>query len=255
MKHAIRLVSALFVLATAGCVTEGESLSEPSSPEEAARANMNVGIGYLEESRPDLAIPRLERAVELAPRFADAQRTLAVAYDMTGEIELAEQHHRRAAQLAPSEPNTQNGFAVFLCRQNRWSDARPYFQRALDNVGRGDPVPITNNAGTCAAAADDLEGAETYFRSTLAVDAANVAALRGMIDVSIRSENLLPGRAFFQRLERTITPQDQDLLACYRIEMGLGDVPAAQECADRLQRDYPRSPAIDQLRNLQANAN
>ena len=49
------LLPVSFLLMT-GCVTEGVPTNEPASPEEAARANIDLGIGYLEQNRPELAI-------------------------------------------------------------------------------------------------------------------------------------------------------------------------------------------------------
>jgi type IV pilus assembly protein PilF len=245
-------VSFLFM---AACVTEGVPVAEPASDEEAARANLDLAIGYIEQGRPELAIPSLDRALELEPRSADAHSTIAVAYDMTGDPELAEEHHRRATQLAPSEPNTQNRYAVFLCRQNRWQDAEPYFRRAVANLGRESPASILDNAGTCALAAGDLPAAEAQYRAALQANEADVQALRGMVEVSIRADNLLQGRAFYQRLERGATLQATDLLSCYVIESGLGDAAAANACAARLEREFPGSPAVRQLRELQQNAN
>ena len=255
MKSATFFLVPVSMLLIAGCVTEGVPVTEPASDEVAAQANLDLGIGYLEQNRPELAIESLSRAIELQPRSADAQSTIAVAYDMAGDTALAEEHHRRATQLAPSEPDTQNRYAVFLCRQNRWQDAQPYFQRAVANAGREGPASILNNAGTCALAAGDTEGAEAQYRATLDLDPANVDALRGMIDLSIRSEDYLQGRAFFQRLERGTILQPTDLLSCYAIETRLGDTAAANDCATRLQREFPGSPAIRQLRTLQQNAN
>jgi len=255
MKSASSFLVPVSLLFIAGCVTEGVPIAEPASDEEAARANLDLAVNYLEQGRPELAIPILERALDFDPRLADAQSAIAVAYDMTGDPELAEEHHRRAAQLAPGEPNTQNSYAVFLCRQNRWQDAQPYFQRAVANVGRNSPASILNNAGTCALTAGDLPGAEAQFRSTLQAETSNVDALRGMIDVSIRSENYLNGRGFFQRLENSTTLQPTDLLSCYVIETRLNDTAAANACASRLQREFPGSPAVRQLANFAQNAN
>ena len=247
------LLPVSFLLMT-GCVTEGVPTNEPASTEEAARANIDLGIRYIEENRPELAIDSLERAIEFEPRSSDAHSTIAVAYDMTGDFALAEEHHLRATELAPSEPNTQNRYAVFLCRQNRWQDAEPYFERAVANADREDPVSIINNAATCALSAGDFAGAEAQYRNVLQIDSTDAGALRGMIDVSIRSENYLQGRAFFQRLERSATLQAQDLLSCYVIESRLGDQTAAAECSMRLQQEFPGSPALRQLRDLEQDA-
>ena len=251
MRFAALVAALLAALATAGCVTEGELIAQPASDEEAAQSNLALGVRYLQENRADLAISALERAIELQPRNADAQSTLAVAYGLTGEVELAEQHHRRAAQLAPNEPNTQNRFAVFLCLQNRWRDAEPYFRRAIQNSPPSNPVSIMNNAGNCAMTAGDTSAAEGFFRDALAIEAANVDSLRGMVDLSIATEDFLPARGFWQRLERATTLRAEDYVDCYRIEAELRDQSAAQSCADRMQREFPGSPALRLLRELQ----
>ena len=91
-------LSVLTVMAVihAGCVTEGEIRSQPASDAAQAEANLSLGAGDLQENRPDLAIDALLRAVEVEPRHANAHSVLAIAYDQTGETELAEDHHRRA---------------------------------------------------------------------------------------------------------------------------------------------------------------
>ena len=238
----------------AGCVTEGVAPITPASDEEQVDANLALGVGYLQESRPDLAIEALERALEIDPRSADAHSTIAVAYDLEGTIDLAEQHHRRAVQLAPRDADTQHRYAVFLCRQNRWDDADPYFQRAADAATRNVRIQFLMDAANCARAGGDMAGVERNLRQVLDIDAANAAALRGLMDVSIRTSNFISGRAFWQRLERATQVQPDDLLSCYVIESQLRDAAAAQDCAERLRREFPGSPALTQLRELERNA-
>jgi type IV pilus assembly protein PilF len=237
-----------------GCVTEGAIRSQPASDEEQAEVNLSLGSEYLREGRPDLAIDALLRAVEAEPRHAGAQSVLAVAYDQFGEVELAEQHHMRAVQLAPGDSDIQNRHAVFLCRQDRWTDAEPSFRRAIDASNRAALQTVIINAASCARGANDLESAESYFREALAVDARNEAALRGMVDVSIRQENYIQARAFWQRLEANIPLQAEDLLSCYVIETAMNADAAAQACAERMPQEFPGSPVLAQLRRLQTNA-
>jgi type IV pilus assembly protein PilF len=235
----------------AGCVTEGVIAPEPASDLEQAEANLRLGVGYLEEERPDLAIEALLRSLDFQPRMASAHSTIAVAYDQTQEFELAEEHHRRATSLAPADSDTQNSYAVFLCRQNRWIDAEAYFDRAIAASSRLAAMQPMGNAAICATAAGDLEAAERYLRSALEIDPGNVGVLRRLIDVSLQTANYFSGRAMFQRLNATGAIQDTDLLSCYRIERGLNADSQAAECADRLRREFPNSPALSQLRELE----
>ena len=248
-KYGTLLVTAFLA---AGCVTEstGVLIPEPASNAEQAEVNLALGVSYIQQQRPDLAIDPLRRAIEVDPRSADAHSVLALAYDQQGSTELAEEHHRRASQLAPRNAVIQNSYAVFLCIRNRWADAEPSFQRAIDATTREESVETILNAARCARGAADLVAAERYFREALTIAPRNVEALRGMVDMSIRSSNFLAGRGFWQRLEQANPVSPEDLLACVVIEQQLNASDAADACATRLQREYPSSPAVNQLRDI-----
>lgn len=241
-------------LPIAACVTEGEIRREPASPEEQAEVNLALGVGYLQESRPDLAIEALQRAIDIQPRSAEAHGTIAVAYYQEGQVELAEEHHRRATQLAPRNGEIQNAYAVFLCLQNRWEDADAYFQSAVEALPRNVRLDVLLNAARCARGAGDLGGAERNFRSVLELSPTHAEALRSMMDISIRTDEFRNGRAFWQRLEADVQIQAEDLLACYMIERELNDTAAADACAGRLRREFPGSPAATRLGELERNA-
>jgi type IV pilus assembly protein PilF len=238
-----------------GCVTEGVVRSQPASDEEQSQANLALGASYVREGRADLAVDPLLRAIEAEPRNSEAHSVLAIAYDQTGSTDLAEEHHRRAAQLAPRSADIQNRFAVYLCRQNRWTDAAPSFRLAIDASERAASLPTIINAASCARGAGDLEAAESFFREALDVDARNADALRGMVETSIRQSDYIQGRAFWQRLESSIPLRAEDLLSCYIIETAMNATAAAEACAERMPQEFPGSPVLPQLRRLQANGN
>ncbi len=128
----VRLAQLFGVLAViAACATTAGPARDRGKA--AAVANMNLGAGYLQQGRADLAVERLERALKQDPRLADAHSIIALAYDQLGMTDEAEQHYRRATQLAPDNAATTNSYAVFLCLHNRWSDAEPLFKRAAEN--------------------------------------------------------------------------------------------------------------------------
>ena len=252
MRTVTLAVVCAIVAFLSGCVTEGGLALEPASVEDQAQANLDVGIGYLQEQRPEVAIDALLRAINLDPRLAEAHGAIALAYDQTGDPELAEQHHRRATQLAPSNPALQNAMAVFLCRQDRWTDAEPFYQVAIDRAGNAG-IEYMFNAATCARAGGDPVAAERFYRDVLDFDAARPDALRGIVQVLIQQEDYLTARAFWQRLEPTTELVAEDYLSCYVIESGAGDTIAARDCATRLRRDFPGSAASRRLNQLEQN--
>jgi type IV pilus assembly protein PilF len=246
MKASLIIVVLGLCFLSAACVTTTNG-PEPASAEEAAVANMNLGIGYLRQGRPEIAVDALERAISLNPRLAPAHSALAIAYDQLSEPEEAEEHHRRATQLAPDNSDVQNSYAVFLCRHDRWADAELYFERALSNPRYATPTVARVNAGNCAREADDLAKAEDNYRAALTLDPRNADALDGMIELSVLQENYLQARAFIQRSFAAHKATARELALCYYAEQQLDDRDAADECLRELRASYPDSPELGRI--------
>lgn len=242
------LVLASFCALLSGCVGAGD---RESSDSDAAQANLNLGVAYLRQSRPDLAIENLERALDLDSRLAPAHNALALAHDQLGNFDAAEEHYQRALDLEPANPAIANSYAVFLCRRNRWADAEPYFRRAVASPGYATPAAALANAGSCARVAGERDRAEEYFREALSRNPAFPAALAGLMELSYRNENYLQARAFLQRYLEVQSPTPDVLLLCYSIERALEDGNAAEQCARQLRSEFPQSAELAQLRQFE----
>jgi type IV pilus assembly protein PilF len=253
MKASRLVILIAMAAAVSACVT-ATTEPRPSSDEEAAIANLNLGVGYLRQGRPDAAVEALERAADLNPRNADAHSALALAYDQLREPERAEDHHRRATQLDVNNAAAQNSYAVFLCRQNRWTEAERFFQRAAENPRYATPAAALTNAGNCARDSNDIEKAEQNYRAALAIDPAFADALNGMVELSVQNENYLQARAFIQRLFTASMPTARQLWLCVFVERQLGDLAAAENCAQQLRANFPNSSEFAALRELERNA-
>ncbi|HEX6995023.1 MAG TPA: type IV pilus biogenesis/stability protein PilW [Gammaproteobacteria bacterium] len=234
-----------------GCAGVGGRASSDSA---AAQANLNLGVAYLRQNRPDLAVDNLERAVRLDPRLAAAHNALAVAYDELGQSDEAERHYERAIRLEPANPNIANAYAVALCRRSRWEQAEPYFRRAISNPRYETPAEAATNAGHCARGVGDLERAEQYYREALGIDPANANALAAMMALSYERENYLQARAFLQRYLDVQPATPSVLLLCYNIERELEDRAAAERCARRLRTEFPQAEELAQLQPFERDA-
>jgi type IV pilus assembly protein PilF len=244
------LVSLIALAACAG----GVGVDDGPPVNEAAVANMNLGAGYLQQGRTDLAIERLQRALAQDPRLVLAHTTIAVAYDQIGSLEEAEMHYRRATELDPDSAGAANAYAAFLCnRQNRWADAEPYFRRAAANPTYATPeVPLTN-AGLCARAAGQNEAAANNFRAALARNPSYPDALLNMMELSYQDQNYMQTRAFVQRYLDTRPPTAAVLLMCFNTERELNNAQAAEGCAAQLRSGFQGSPELEQLEQQRTN--
>jgi type IV pilus assembly protein PilF len=239
--------------ALTACVSSGGSVSEPASQNEAAVANMNLGAGYLRQGNTELAIERLQRALTQDPRLVQAHTTIAIAYNQIGNVEEAENHLRRATQLAPQDGAAANAYAAFLCeRGNRWADARPYFRRAAEDTSYDTPEVALTNAGLCARDAGDPAAAEENFRAALARNARHADALLNMLELTAQRGDNLQARAFLQRYLDVRPATAPVLLICVNVERALNNAVAADRCAAQLRSGFPGSPELTQLEAQQS---
>jgi type IV pilus assembly protein PilF len=250
MSHLMRNATAIVVLSLSqACVTTSRVPDPP--PEEAAAANLNLGIAYLRQSRPELALEKLERALEYNPRLAAAHSTIAIVFEQLADPEAAEEHYLRATQLGPDDGSAANSYAVFLCRRNRWQEAERFFRRAADNPRYLTPAAALTNAGVCARAADDTVTAERYFREALTRNPIFPDALYHLANLSYREQDYLQARAFMQRYLGNTASSPEMLLLCVQIEKALGGDNDAQACAQNLRSRFPNSAEVAQLNALE----
>jgi len=233
------------------CASSGGS---GSSEEQAAVANMNLGAGYLQQGRYDLAVERLQRALAQNPRLVEAHTYIALAYDQIGSMADAETHYLRATQLDSSNSVAANAYAVFLCRQNRWQDAKPYFRRAAENPTYATPDVALTNAGMCARDAGALDEAAESFRAALTRNPTSRDALTNMMELSYQTGNNLQSRAFVQRYLAAHAPTAPVLLTCVNVERALNDQTAADRCAAQLRSGFQGSQELQQLETQLRNA-
>lgn len=230
--------------ALAACAGSGGRAAD----NEAAVANMNLGAGYLQQGRLDLAVERLQRALAQNPRLVQAHSTIALAYDQLGDYDQAEMHFRRATELDSNDGAAANAYAVFLCsRQNRWAAAAPYFRRAVADSRYPTPEAALTNAGVCARSAGDLEAARENFRAALARSPTFRDALLNMMDLSYQREEFLQARAFVQRYLDAYPPTARVLWLCFNVERELENSAGADRCAAQLRTGFQNSAEFQQL--------
>ncbi len=87
----------------------------PARADEKGDAKKQIEFG-IEVARRGLwyeAIFRWKKAVELDPENASARNNLGVAYEQSGEFELAEGEYERALELAPDSVYIRQNYELF----------------------------------------------------------------------------------------------------------------------------------------------
>ncbi len=95
----------------------------------AASACHQKGLERLRGNRADLALPELERAVELAPDNAEFLKNLGNARKATGNLEGAVASYRRSLRVAPDYLPVLYNLGLTLHEMNRLDEAEQHFRR------------------------------------------------------------------------------------------------------------------------------
>lgn len=253
MKNSLlTLVVAAALLA--GCITSTSgSARKPPSDKDAGLANTSLGLNYMRQGNYELALEKLQRAVQQSPELPEAHSAIALVYGRLGEALDADRHYRRALQLSPADPDIQNNYGVFLCGQKRYDEAEQFFLRAAESPRYRTPEAAWTNAGVCVRNVPAPEKAERYLRMALASNSRFPDALWQMADLSFERGHLMQARAFLERRLEAAAATPDALWLGVRMEQSLGHAEVAQSYAARLKSEFPTSVQTRYLLELEKN--
>jgi len=97
-------------------------------------AHYILGISYLEENNPTLALKEFRLAAQSKPESAHIQAALAQAYYLKKAFPEAEEHYLRALKLDHDNSQIENNLAVLYLDMERWNDAISYFRKASSDL-------------------------------------------------------------------------------------------------------------------------
>lgn len=98
---------------------------------QAAKARVELGLGYLAQQNSTQAKLNLDRALKYAPDYYLVHSAMAYFYQMQGEQGLAEKSYLTAIKLDKNQGDVLNNYGAFLCSQGKFTQAYSQFEAAL----------------------------------------------------------------------------------------------------------------------------
>ncbi len=256
MRHSAFILGMLLCVFLSACSSTGGTRDSSQLPQEsaseqrrnAAEVHTELGQRYMQRGQLEQALGKLKKALTFDPNYVPAHTVIAVLYEKIGNLPKAEEHYRKAVDLAPKKGATNNNLGQFLCKIGKVNESLTYFSRAVADPFYQTPAAAYLNAGTCLLKIGEPAKAITRLRSALAINPDDADALFQMASAMAQQKDYFHARAFIQRFEALGQPRPESLMLGYTIERGLGELETARQYAKKLQDQFPES---DQARSLQ----
>lgn len=245
LRLSVRVLPALLLLLPVDSGFAQEP--QPSSPDEAAIANLQLGISYMRQGNLSLAREKIDKALRQAPKNADVHTAAAMLEERLGKSKEAEGHHRTAMRLAPMRPELNNNYAVYLCRVGKHAEGVRRFVEVANNKLYPTPQTAYTNAGVCARAGKQPDQAIGYFKRAMQIMPNHAEAVVQLADLELSRGRLTEARAEVDRFLTTFRAVPDVLLSCVQVARAQSDKLAEERCARRLRTDFPTSEAARRL--------
>lgn len=239
-------------------LTACTSLGSNSKPVEhvapdpkAAELNMRLGLSYLQRGDYEIALEKLEKALQQNPNLPSAHNTIAILYQRLNQIDEAEEHFLEAVKREPKYSEAQNNYGAFLCQQQRYEEAEQRFLKAIENPLYASKAQALENAGVCISRIPDTIKAEQYFRRALQMNPNLSKSLIQMANISYEQNDYLQARAYIQRYQSVSQWTPQSLFLAIKTENKLNDQDAVSSYALLLRARFPDSDETQQVKKGQ----
>lgn len=245
-----RLLFFAAVAVLAGCasstgtpptVDTGTIIGEAAEPRNRAKVHTELAALYYSRGNMAVALEELRMATSADPSYATAHGMFGLVYAELRENPLAESSFERALELAPTDPDINHNFGLFLCQTGREDKSIRYFMQAIRNPLYQSPWRSYSAAGVCAMRRDNLKDAETYFERALRQNADDSVSLLQLAQVRYRQGKYEDARRLVSRFNRAVEPTAESLWLAIRVERKLGERSAEAGLASQLRRRFPTS--------------
>lgn len=221
--------------------SNGGYASNESRIQAAAKINMQLGLGYLQEGNLPIAKEKLERARSMDPHNPEIHGAMALLDERLGKDKDADKEFRTALELDSHDPAMLNNYAVFLCSHERVDEGVRYFEQAATNPLYPTPWAAYTNAGVCMRAAHRDADAAQRFARALRSNPAYSEAVYQASDLDFHQQKLADARFRIDVFLLTNPATPDLLLLAYRIAQAQNDAVAQQRYAARLAQEFPNS--------------
>lgn len=211
--------------------------------QKAAKTRVSLGLTYLKNGNYSQAKFNLDKALEFAPRSADAHYGLAYYYQTVEETEAAEKAYQTAMDFAPNNADIANSYGAFLCQAGKYSKAKEYFLKAINASNYISSAETYENLALCSQSQGYQAEATEYLRSAVNHQPGRAKSLFLLTQSLVIEKKWSEARDVLRKYEKVAQVSADTLLLSSQIERELGNESVATSYGNMLLKIYPDSAA------------
>ena len=242
-------VVAVMLMVLNGCTSQ--IYGQNFDLEKASKTRVSLGLTYLKNGNFRQAKFNLDKALNFAPRSADANFAMAYYYQSVSELKLAEKAYQFAMKLEPKNANIANSYGVFLCQNGDYEKAEGYFLKAVNTSSYTSSAETYENLALCSQNQGQPEDTIQYLRSAVNHQPRRASSLYLLAQSLVETQQWKEARAILRRYEKTSQISSQSLLMAMKIESGSGHFFAAKGYMDMLTTLFPHDPVTKTVALIQ----
>ena len=241
-----RLFFVILVILLSGCVSQPSQRfqSDNFDQQEAAKNRISLGLTYLKNGNYQQAKANLDKALEYAPRMADAHYSVAYYYQLVGDNQRADASFREALDYDPRNADIANSYGAFLCQVGRYEESIQQFKKALNNPQYAGSAETYENMAICANSDGQTEQAIELLQKALNYQPGRLKSLLLLAELYIGSQQWELAQRTLETYQKLGRVSADSLFLLAEVGLGQNDVNKAKGYGDMLTSLYPDSPLV-----------
>lgn len=256
MKPGLILRVILPLLLLGGCTTAPQIDSERLK--QASTQNAQLGLAYMQQGRYEVSLTKLLKAVDQDPENSDAHHYIAELYRRLDRPKEAEKHYLEALKILPESTLSshvaavRNNYAVFLCENKRFGEAKKYFAMVSSDPLYQEKDQLLENMGLCERDKGNLHQAEIFLLKALRVNPRLPKSLLAMAQINFDKQQYQQADIYFTKYIARSGHNAQSLWLGLLMERRKGNKDKVINYAVRLKTKFPDSKETILLQRLEA---
>jgi len=201
------LYSLLLVSLSACVTTERGGIGSQIETSQALKDTVQLAFSYIRTGNWQAAKRHLKTALALDDSNAQIYEAMALVFQNTGEIDLAEENYQRSIKLDPKASRVRNNYAAFLGQQNRYAEAVQQLQLVVADTLYNNRPSAFVSLGQSYLQLQQLEPAREAFRRAFLMNRNNVPVTFYLAEVNYRLDNYALSQQYYDTYRRAVKQQ------------------------------------------------